>query len=275
MNQLHSSTTAAFGQQLRHWRQHRKQSQLDLALTASVSQRHVSWLETGRSQPSRQMIVQLADALDIPLRERNALLHSAGFAPLYAERELGDDQLAPVLTAMELMLAHHDPFPAIVMNHRWHVKMTNKAANWMLQQVGGDALWDTIGDRGERSLARLTLHPDGLRPYIENWQQAAPAFLLRLRREALASGSEAEREEYESLLSLVGEDDLIPPTGEQLLPVLPLVLRAGDARLSLFSVLSTFGTAQDVTVDELRIESFFPADQATRLLFSASQSSAS
>lgn len=257
-----------FGDKLRSWRQHRNISQLELALNASVSQRHVSWLETGRSRPSRQMVVQLADALDIPLRQRNLLLDSAGYAPLYAETAVEAIRMTPVLDALSRILQQHDPLPAIVIDRLWRVRMTNASADRLLGLLGGDALWAAIGDTGERSLARLTLHPEGLRPLLSNWQQAIPAFLLRLRREAQASGSTAEQREYETLLSLIDEtDQQVTEPEADLLPVLPLTLAVGELELNLFSVISTFGTPQDITVDELRIESFFPADQPTHEFF--------
>lgn len=262
---------SAFGHQLKSWRSMRKVSQLDLALNAAVSQRHVSWLETGKSRPSREMVIQLAEALDIPLRARNTLLGSAGFAAVYSEASFDSDAMAPVQNALRAMLAHHDPLPAFVLDRLWRIEMANDSAENMLRMFGDiEALWKIVDPSGRRSLARLTLHPEGARPFIANWRELAGGFLHRLRREALASGDDEEREEFESLLGLVGNDELVLPASEpNLLPVLPLILDYGELHLSLFSVIATFGTPQDITVDELRIESFFPADEATKAFFDA------
>ncbi len=260
-----------FGPQLRSWRQHRKLSQLELALASDVSQRHVSWLETGKARPSRAMVIRLADALDVPLRERNSLLGAAGYAAVYTEQAIDTPAMAPVMRSLRAMLDHHEPFPAVVMNRLWHVQMTNPAMDRLLS-LGGDidAVWDRIGDDGSRNLARLTLHPEGMRPFIRNWDEAAPVFVRRLRREAVSSGDPAELERVQALAALAA----LPDRREQeprapLLPTLPLELEAGGYRLGLFSVLSTFGTPQDITTDELRIESFFPADEATEALLRA------
>ena len=248
----------------RQWRQHRKLSQLELALAANVSQRHLSWLETGRSQPSRAMVVRLSDALDIPLRERNVLLRCAGFAPAYSESRLDEPAMAPVLDALNRVLHHHDPLPAVVVDRCWNLRMTNKAANLLLG-IGGDAqaMLAAVCDDGMPNLALLTLHPQGLRPYIANWQQAAPAFVRRLKSESAASGDPRLQERFASYIELAGPLEDNDAIGESLLPVLPLRLRINDLELSLFSVISTFGTPQDITTDELRIESFYPTDAST------------
>lgn len=263
------SAAADFGGQLKGWRQLRKVSQLDLALDASVSQRHLSWLETGKSQPSRGMVIQLAEALDVPLRARNKLLTSAGYAPVYSETNIDAAAMAPVYDALKTMLAHHEPLPSLVVDRLWHIVMTNGAADRLLGLFGDvEEMWRKVDPSGQRSLARLTLHQDGLRPFIVNWQDALPAFAHRLRRDAYASGSEDERAEFQSLMELFTlEEQELADERNEILPVLPLVLQVGDTRLSLFSVISTFGTPHDVTVDELRIESFFPSDDATAQFF--------
>lgn len=253
----------------------RNVSQFNLALDASVSQRHLSWLETGKSQPSREMVIQLAEALDVPLRARNTLLCSAGFAPIYAESHIDADTMAPVHDALRMILTHHEPLPGMALDRLWRIVMTNDAADRMLQSFGDpDSIWQNVDPSGHRSLARLTLHPAGLRPYILNWRELAGNFMHRLRREALASGADEERQEYEELLQLVSDADLdVPDTEPALLPVLPLVIEIGATRLKLFSVISTFGTPQDITVDELRIESFFPADGVTAQFFASASTS--
>jgi len=259
--------TADFGHHLKGWRQQRKLSQLDLALQADVSQRHVSWLETGRSQPSRSMVIRLAEALEIPLRERNPLLGSAGFAPMYRESELDAEHMAPVESALRQMLDHHMPMPALVVNRWWQLKMTNDAADQLFTALGGEQLWQQVDPSGNKSLALLTLHPKGLRPLIANWREAAPAFIQRVRQDALAAGIPQSQEGLQQLLDLIGELPESPAAAQPLLPMLPLELVLGQTRLSLFSIISTFGTPQDITVDELRIESFFPVDDATRDFF--------
>lgn len=266
-----SLTTGAsmFGERLKDWRSLRKVSQLDLALTAEVSQRHVSWLETGKSKPSRRMVVQLADALDVPLRERNSWLTSAGFAPIYRQSHVDEPDMKPVAEALDLILTHHDPMPAMVLNRRWEVQKTNQAADRLMSLLGPeDEVWERVGGGSERNLVRLTLHPEGLRPLIANWDELLPAFVSRLRRETRAAGSAAEVAELEALLELTGPARIPEPSLDKpLLPILPLRLKSGDIELGLFSVIATFGTPQDVTVDDLRIESFFPMDDQTRSFF--------
>ncbi len=265
MSESKHITGSTFGAALRTWRQSRKCSQLELSLAAGVSQRHVSWLETGRSRPSREMVVTLAGALNVPLRERNTLLASAGFASVYQQTDLATPQMATVAAALEHMLDHHAPYPALVADRHWNLQRLNAPMEKLLSLVGDiDALFERVGDDGKRNLARATLHPEGLRPMIDNWSQAAPMMLHRLRLEAMGSGSPgdlARLAELESLANLPNQLD--QALTEPLLPTLPLVLRVGPARLSLFSVISTFGTPLDVTADELRIESFFPADADT------------
>lgn len=254
----------------RQWRQFRKLSQLELALAANVSQRHLSWLETGRSQPSRDMVVRLSDALEIPLRERNTLLRCAGFAAAYSESRLEDQAMAPVLDALKRVLEHHEPLPAVVVDRYWNLKRTNKAADLLLDIRGDrDAMLAAVSYDGEPNLALLTLHPRGLRPYIANWQQAAPAFIRRLRSEALAAGDATLRERLAAYIELAGPMDNCDTVNESLLPVLPLELDINGLQLSLFSVISTFGTPQDVTTDELRIETFYPTDAKTAAFFSS------
>ena len=254
----------------KHWRQFRKLSQLDLALAANVSQRHVSWLETGRSSPSREMVVRLSDAMEIPLRERNALLHSAGYAAGYSETPLEEPAMEPVLGALKRVLQFQSPLPAVVIDRFWNVKMKNGAADLMLSLAGDvDTMMREAGAEGEQepNLALLTVHPKGLRQYLSNWDQAAPAFIRRLKSEALSSGDPKVEQHLARCIELAGPlaDDV--PLTESLLPVLPLELSFNGLQLSLFSVISTFGTPQDITTDELRIEAFYPTDQSTAAFF--------
>ncbi len=260
--------TRNFNAALKHWRKQRKMSQLDLALAAEVSQRHVSWLETGRSQPSRDMVVRLADAMEVPLRERNQILNLAGYANLYAERDLSEPAMAAVADILSDVLKHHEPYPAFVLDRHWNIKMKNQAADKLFTIVGDpEQVWRAIGDQGEKNIARLTIHPDGLRRFITNWATVAPPFMRRLKKEAIETADKSLLALYEELEHLAG--DLIEdvPTAE-LLPVLPLEISLGGTPLKLCSVISTFGTAQDVTANELRIEAFYPADEPTRKFFS-------
>jgi transcriptional regulator with XRE-family HTH domain len=275
MATIQAPTAASFPSVCRQWRQFRKLSQLDLALAANVSQRHLSWLETGRSQPSRDMVVRLSDALDVPLRERNVLFQSAGFAPAYSESRLEDPAMGPVLDALNHVLEHHEPLPAVVVDRYWNVIRKNRAADLMLSLGGEPArLLQETGDPGELNLALMTVHPLGLRQYIENWEQAAPAFVRRLKREALASGDPELQARFQQIIDLAGPLDDSDPLAQSLLPVLPLELNIEGLKLSLFSVISTFGTPQDITTDELRIEAFYPADGATAAFFQGAAATA-
>ena len=280
MNELISDS---FQSMCRQWRRVRQLSQLDLALAAEVSQRHVSWLETGRSQPSREMVIRLSEAMNIPIRERNQLLKSAGFSAIYSESSLNDPIMAPVMRALNHVLKNHDPLPAVVVDRFWNVKKQNQAAELLLGLGQADDLQEDItNEQGELNIALLTLHPKGLRRYITNWAQAAPAFIQRLKEEAIASGDPAVKEAFTRYITLAQEDieladgnkassgkrkDEILAMPGRLLPILPLNLDIDGLQLSLFSVISTFGTPQDITTDELRIEAFYPSDEATETFF--------
>lgn len=261
--------TPTFPALCRQWRQFRKLSQLDLALEADVSQRHVSWLETGRSQPSREMVERLSEAMHVPLRERNLLLSAAGFSPRYTERSLDEPAMSAVLDAIEQILRNHEPLPAVVVDRFWNVKRQNQAAERMFALVGDltELTAELQPGSTETNLALLSLHPRGLRPFIANWEAVAPPFARRLRGEAAVSGDREVQEHVDRLLDLVGPIDERPAFGDPLLPVLPLELVLGDLRLSLFTVISTIGTPMDVTADELRVEAFYPTDEATEAFF--------
>ncbi len=260
-----------FTELCRHWRRFRKLSQLELAMNAQVSQRHVSWLETGKSQPSREMVVRLSNAMQIPLRDRNRLLRSAGFAPLYRESALDSAHMEPVLGALKRVLAHHEPLPALVVDRMWNIQMGNNAASRLLS-LAGDAneLNNKLGGGEQVNLALLTLHPNGFRKHIRNWAVAAPEFVQRLRHEAASAFDPTIREGIEQIIALAGPTKSRSLRQSELLPVLPLELQFGNVELSLFSVISTFGTPQDITTDELRIETFYPADETTSAFFSRS-----
>jgi len=252
---------------LRHWRKHRKLSQLDLAIAADVSQRHVSWLETGKSQPSRDMVVKLSDAMDVPLRDRNHLLNAAGFSNLYSEKALDEPTMEPVMSVLQTMLDHHEPYPAYVLDRYWNIKMKNKAASALFEVLGDPcAIWEAVGDGTQSNIALLTVHPKGLRQFISNWDEVAGPFMKRLEKEAIESEDPKLIEHIASLAEHVGE---LPDQdmSNNLIPILPLKFDFGGFKLSVCSVISTFGTAQDITTNELRVETFYPADKSSAAFF--------
>ena len=259
-----------FSELLKHWRGFRRLSQMDLALNADVSQRHVSFLESGRSHPSRDMVIQLAESLQLPLRERNRLLNAAGYAPVYGEQSLSDEQLAPVRQALDLMLQHHEPFPAVVVNAHWELLQTNQAMQRLFGLLGDPVqMWQNACPDQAPNLFKLTFHPLGLRPHISNFDEIAPLMINRTFRET---------NDHPKLLELLEEVLSYPNTPSRwrtpdltshLPPVMSMDLSAGGQTLRLFSTITTFGTAQDVTTDELRVESFFPIDDASTQLLAA------
>lgn len=261
-----------FGSLLRTWRERRKRSQLDLALEAEVSQRHLSFLESGRAKPSREMILQLAEVLDIPLRERNLLLHSAGFAPAYEARPLDNDAMAAVKQALELTLQHHEPYPALVMDKGWNLLLQNTASGRFIGLLGdADSLWQKVDPSGQRNIMRLTFSPHGIQPLISNWPDVASMLLSRLQREVTADpGNQPLAQLLQELASLpsIPERWHNQPVLSAPEPILPLEITVNGATLRIFSMISTFGTALDITADELRVETFFPADDFSAQFFS-------
>ena len=252
-----------FGAMLRHWREARRFSQLDLALQADISSKHVSFLETGRNRPSRQMILRLTQAMDIPLRDRNALLHAAGFAPAYAESAIDAPAIHQAGEALERILEKQEPYPAIVLDAEWRLVRRNHAAAALadLFLPGGPAT-------GVNAL-ELLFSPDGLQPFVVNWPELSALLLMRLWRDATAPGASGrQRELLETLERLPTTPkqwrrlaaDL--PTG----PTVDMILRKDGTEYAFFTTITTFGTAQDVTLSELRIESYFPSNEATRTL---------
>jgi transcriptional regulator with XRE-family HTH domain len=245
-----------FGDQLRHWRRHRRLSQLDLALDADISTRHLSFLETGRAAPSRDMVLRLAEQLDVPLRERNAMLNAAGFASLFRERPLDDEAMAPARRAVELVLKGHEPYPAVVVDRRWNLVMANEAVGPLLAGAAPGLLAPPC------NVLKLSLHPDGLAPRIVNLAQWRAHLLERLRRQIAATADPA-------LETLMAELAAYPapgePHGEDLFAAVavPLKLALGGGVLSLFSTATVFGAPSDLTLAELALEAFFPLDDQT------------
>ncbi len=260
-----AASDSGFPSLLREWRRKRRLSQLDLALTSGVSQRHVSFLESGRANPSRGMILQLSETLDVPLRERNAWLTAAGFAPLFRTRTLDDPQMGQVMSAVRMMLSAHEPFPALALDRAWNVRMSNRSFD-LLGGLLGEDIWERIGG-GQRNLMRLFFHPRGIRPLVTNWDAVGPLIWRRAQREADQLGGQEMQAVLADLAPYQDAEVLWSAAGAALVPVLPFNLRVGDLAISMFAIIATLGTAQDVTADELRIETLFPADAATEALF--------
>jgi transcriptional regulator with XRE-family HTH domain len=256
---------SGFGSILSEWRAVRRLSQLDLALLTGISQRHISFVESGRAQPSRDMIFKLADGLDLPLRARNDLCFAAGYAPAYPERRLDLAEMKAARRALELILSHHEPYPAVVMDANWNIVMQNAAASRIVARcVKTEAMRQLFPD-GVLNFMQLMFSPNGLQPHVLNWTHTRAALLNRLRREAAGtsgSPSEALRRIFDHDAPAPGSD--ISLHDEHVEPMLSLELRVGDTRLRLFNTFTTFGTPQDVLLQELRIDMSFPADEATR-----------
>ncbi|WP_163504924.1 helix-turn-helix domain-containing protein [Fodinicola acaciae] len=253
--------TLRIGPLLRDWRQRRRLSQLELALIANISARHLSFIETGRAQPSRDMVLRLAEHLDVPVRARNALLVAAGHAPAYSETPLDAPEMHDVRVAIDTILAGHEPYPALVMDESWTLVASNTGMTALLDGISPELLKPPI------NVMRLALHPDGAATRIVNLAQWREHLLARLHRQIVASGSEALKKLYDEVVAYGAPVDDHPafPSAADL--VIPMRIRQGDAELSFFSTIATFGTPMDITLTELAIESFFPADEPTRRAF--------
>ncbi len=261
-----SATTTGFGSLLKTWRKARKRSQLDVALDAEISARHLSFVETGRSKPSREMVLLLADVLDVPLRERNALLGAAGFASIYRKSNLNSDEMAPIKRSIEFMLEHHNPFPAIVCDEQWNVVLQNRASMMLLPQFIADP--SCVAD-GPLNAMRLLFDPRAMRPFLVNWESLAGTLMQRLHREAQLAGPDdplnkliAELFEYGG----VPEAWRIPRMLEIPEVVSAMHMKRDAIEISMFSAITTLGTPIDITAQDLRIETFFPADDRSRKL---------
>ena len=243
------------GELLRYWRQERGKSQLELSLDTGISQRHLSFVESGRSAPSRDLLSIVSDALNIPLRERNVLLLASGFAPQYSEQSLNAGQMAVVTRAIDRMLEQHEPHPALVLDRYWNVVRTNKAA----PQFFGSFV-DLEARPKPRNLLDLMFDPAGMRPFVEEWENVAAGLLQRVRREAVGHVLDAKLQDLlKRLREYPGVGVLKPPVALQG-PVLPIVFRRGNQRFSYFSLISTVGTPQCITAQELRVECMFPTE---------------
>jgi transcriptional regulator with XRE-family HTH domain len=252
-----------FGELLRRWRERRRLSQLDLATDAEISTRHLSFVETGRAQPSREMVLLLARALDVPLRDRNDLLVAAGYAPIYRESGLDAPAMAQARRALDFILRQQEPYPALVLDRHWNVLEVN-AGSARFQAAFLDS--KAVADLGPPNAMRLMFHPRALRPHIVNWEAAAASLIQWLHRDVVSGfGGAQARELLDELLAYPG----VPrqwrtlDLDASLAPFLPIEFRKGELALRYFTTLTTLGTPHDITLQELRIESFFPADEAT------------
>lgn len=248
------------GALLRQWRDVRGKTQLDLSFDAGVSQKHISFVESGRSVPSRQMLLDLAQALDVPLRERNELLLAAGYAPCYSDPALDAPAMTSINRALRRMLQQHEPFPAIVMDRYWNVLMTNEAAPHLF-----DCFIDMSVRPTPRNLLHLMFDPDGMRPFIANWPQTARGLLARVYREAVGHVVDARTKALlEELSQYPGvKPEWRAPSASDAMPMIPLTFVKDGVTLDYFSLITTVGTPQTVTAEELRLECMFPANDAT------------
>jgi len=245
-----------FGDQLREWRQRRHLSQLDLATDVEISARHLSFVETGRSQPSRGMVLKLAESLDVPLRERNALLVAAGFAPMYGALSLSDPAMSAARAAVELILQGHEPYPALLVDRHWNLVSANKAAQRFLAHIAPELLRPPV------NVLRGTLHPEGFSRRIENLAQWRTHVLARLARDLELTADATLAALLTELRGYPGGEeraDAEPPG-----VVVPMLVSSEAGTLSLFSTTTVFGTAVEVTLSELVLEAFYPADEFTK-----------
>jgi transcriptional regulator with XRE-family HTH domain len=254
---ISASPVRPIGDHLRSWRQRRRMSQLDLALEAEISQKHLSFVESGRSTPSRDMVLTLAERLEVPLRERNLLLLSAGYAPVFPERSLDDPAMKAARAAIDLVLKGHEPFPALAIDRHWTMVAANAAVAPLLGGVADPALL-----KPPVNVLQLSLHPAGLAPHIVNLPDWRAHILARLRHQVTTTGEPGlarllrELEGYSA-----GSESTAASDGEAI--ALPLRLSTPRGILSFITTTTVFGTPVDVTLSELAIEAFFPADEAT------------
>ena len=248
-----------FKHQLVAARQLKRMSQLTLSLISGVSQRHISCLETGKSQVTQPTVRKLAMAMELSLRETNLLLSSAGFQPDYNETGLDDTSMAPIRMALERMMAHHEPMPAFVLDKMWDIQLMNEPAKQLLSICLNIPNSELL--RRRLNLLELSLSDEGLKPYIINFAQIAPLFLQRLKMQAFALGTESALKQFDAYQSMLAE--YAQPARGALAPVIPIELEKDGISLSFFTVISTFGTPQDITTDELRVEAFYATNTET------------
>jgi len=266
MNQsIARQETPAFGSLLRHWRSARRISQLALATEAEISGRHLSFLETGRAQPSREMVRLLATVLDVPLGEQNAMMVAAGFAPIFGERELSAPDLDHVRRALDFILRQQEPFPAIVIDGQWDIVMRNAAADRIFGLFKPSS---KVGREYGRNAMRTVFHPEGVRQYVLNWEELAGPLIQTLHREAAAATTPAAARLRDELLAYPGVPSpwKVPDPFAPVAPLLTMRVKKDDNEAAFFSMLTTFATPRDITLQQLRIECFYPADTQTEEL---------
>jgi transcriptional regulator with XRE-family HTH domain len=249
-----------FAAMLRWWRQRRGWSQLDLAGRAGISQRHLSFLELGRASPSPEMVIRLATALDVPLRQHNALLLAAGFAPVWRETALGAPELAQVRHALDYIMAQQEPFPAAAVDRHWNLLKANKGMTRLVEFLVG-----TVPPDVKVNLADALVAPDVLRPFLVNWEDVVRYFIRSVEADAAADGSAETSKLLERLLAYPDVRAVLKTFATDVVagPVLPMHFLKGNVSLQLFTTIATLGTPQDITAQELRIESFFPMNDDT------------
>jgi len=255
---MSTAATVPLGTLLRDWRRRRRLSQLDLALEAGVSARHLSFLETGRSKPSREMVLHLCEQLDVPLRDRNRLLLAAGYAPAFEERPIDAPEMALVREALQKILTGHEPYPALVVDRWWNLQAANRSLAMFTDQIPAHLMEPPV------NVLRASLHPDGMASRILNYGEWRAHLVDRLRRQVALTADERLAALLDEVNAYPGETGEVDGAGGHASEIaVPLRFDAGDRELSFFSTIATFGTAVDITLAELSIEAFFPADQAT------------
>lgn len=251
------------GDLLRHWRNIRGKNQLDLSIETELSRRHISFIESGRSVPSRQTLIKIAQALDVPLRDRNVLLLSAGYAPAYSQAAWNSGQMQSVTRALERILRQNEPYPALVMDRYWNVLMMNESAPRFFSRF-----IDLSQRTGPWNILHLLFDPKGMRPFVDNWEEVASSLIQRVHIEAVGRViDEGTKELLAALRAYPGvrTDDRANQRSDScpITPMIPISFRKGDTVLNYFSMVTTVGTPQTVAAQELRIESLFPADETT------------
>lgn len=252
-----------FGGQLKAWRTRRRMSQLDFALEAEISQKHLSFIETGRSSPSRDMVIRLTECLDIPLRERNSMLLAAGFAPMYLARDLDDPSLKAARAAIDLLLKGHEPYPAIAVDRHWNMVASNAAITPFLSLVAEASLLEP-----PINVLRLSLHPGGLAPFIANLGDWKKHLLERLAHQIQVTADPSLVDLEKELRAYPADEETPGGHADYGDVFVPFELMLPQGKLSFFSTITVFGTPVDVTLSEIAIESFFPANDATRIALS-------
>jgi transcriptional regulator with XRE-family HTH domain len=254
---LNTGATNTIGDHLKLWRRQRRLSQLDLALAAEISTRHLSFVETGRAAPSREMVLRLAEFLEVPLRARNQMLLAAGFAPLYPERKLDDPALGFVRDAIERLLSAHEPYPALAVDRHWQLVSANRHVMPLLTGVAAELLQPPV------NVLRLALHPSGIAPRILNLGEWRHHLLTRLARQIAATQDPVLMDLRAELAAYPAPANVSEPEGDMLVPAVRLRLAAEDGVLEFLSATMLIGAPHDVTLAELAIETFLPADEAT------------